>query len=158
MAEKNNTTFRLIKSSRGGNKLEENGFLYDKHKMLRDITYWQCERREECKARLHTQGTEIIKRISEHLHGPDMQKIVCLYYMGHILYENVGSNKATLSTCLPYSHTNGLRRAAANAFSHFWPNTFVKGCYFHLTHNIFRKIRTEDSNTNTNTTKILLNR
>ena len=34
MAENNGTTFRLIKSSRGGNKLEENGFLFDKHKIL----------------------------------------------------------------------------------------------------------------------------
>ena len=72
------TTFRLIKSSRGGNKLEENGFLFDKHKILGEITYWQCERRKECKARLHAQGIGIIKRINEHLHGPDMRKILCL--------------------------------------------------------------------------------
>ena len=40
MAENNDTTFRLIKSSRGGNKLEENGFLLYKHKILCDITYF----------------------------------------------------------------------------------------------------------------------
>ena len=43
-----------------------------------DVTYWQCERRNECKARLHTQDMEIIKRLNEHLHGPDMQKVTCL--------------------------------------------------------------------------------
>ena len=31
----------------------------------------------------------------------------------------------------------------AAAFSHFWPNTLVKGCFFHLTQNIFRKIQAE---------------
>ena len=76
MAVNNNLTFRLIKSSRGGNILEENGSLYDKHKVLGEINHWQCERRKECKARLHTQGMEIIKRINEHLYGPDMQKTV----------------------------------------------------------------------------------
>ena len=78
MAEYNASQFRFIKSSRGGNKLEENGFLYDKHKVLGEVTYWQCERRNDCKARLHTQGTQVIKRINDHLHGPAMQKVSCL--------------------------------------------------------------------------------
>ena len=46
--------------------------------MLGEVTYWQCERRNDCKARLHTQGTQVIKRINDHLHGPDMQKVSCL--------------------------------------------------------------------------------
>ena len=37
MAENNDATFRLIKSSRGGNKLEENGFLFDKDEILGEI-------------------------------------------------------------------------------------------------------------------------
>ena len=36
-----------------------------------------------------------------------------------------------------------FEKAAANGFSHFWPNTDIKGCFFHLTHNIFRKIQAE---------------
>ena len=37
-----------------------------------------------------------------------------------------------------------FEKAATNAFSHFWPNTFVKGCFFfHLNQNIFRKIQAE---------------
>ena len=36
-----------------------------------------------------------------------------------------------------------FEKAAENAFSHFWPNTFVKGCFIHLTQNIFRKIQAE---------------
>ena len=78
MAEQNLVEFRFIKSSRGGNKLEENGFMYDKQRALGNIIYWQCERRKECKARLHTEGMRIVKRINEHLHGPDMGKVTCL--------------------------------------------------------------------------------
>ena len=47
----------------------------------------------------------------------------------------------------PHAHRTHIlmdfEKAAANAFSHFWPNTFVKGCFFHLTQNIFRKIQAE---------------
>ena len=47
----------------------------------------------------------------------------------------------------PHAHPTHIlmdfEMAAANAFSHFWPNTFVKGCFYHLTQNIFRKIQAE---------------
>ena len=47
----------------------------------------------------------------------------------------------------PHAHPMHLlmdfEKAAANAFSHFWPNTLVKSCFFHLTQNIFRKIQAE---------------
>ena len=47
----------------------------------------------------------------------------------------------------PHAHPMHLlmdfEKAAANAFSHFWPKTLVKGCFFHLTQNIFRKIQAE---------------
>ena len=39
------------------------------------------------------------------------------------------------------THMQLLRKAAANAFSIFWPHTHIKGCSFHLTQNIFRKIQ-----------------
>ena len=40
--------------------------------------FWQCERRSDCKARLHTDGMQIIKRINQHFHGPDIPKVSCL--------------------------------------------------------------------------------
>ena len=33
---------------------------------------------KEWKARLHTEGMRIVKRINEHLHGPDMDKVTHL--------------------------------------------------------------------------------
>ena len=47
----------------------------------------------------------------------------------------------------PHAHPMHLlmdfEKAATNAFSHFWSNTLLKGCFFHLTQNIFRKIQAE---------------
>ena len=54
--------FKLIKSSRGGQKLAEGGYIYDKQKIYGEITHWQCEKKGECKARLHTKGMTIVKR------------------------------------------------------------------------------------------------
>ena len=36
---------------------------------------WQCEKREFCKARIHTKGTQIIKRTTEHFHDSDMKHV-----------------------------------------------------------------------------------
>ena len=72
--------FKLITSSRGGQKLNEGGLLFDKQRICGDVTHWQCEKKGVCKARLHThtQGMIIVKRTNEHLHGPDMAAVCCL--------------------------------------------------------------------------------
>ena len=41
------------------------------------MIHWQCERRGVCKARVHTKGTEIVKRTSEHPLTPDEQAVIC---------------------------------------------------------------------------------
>ena len=35
------------------------------------------EKKEKCNAKVHTQGTEIVKRTNEHLHAPDKQAVSC---------------------------------------------------------------------------------
>ena len=35
------------------------------------------KKREKCNARVHTQGTEIVKRTNEHLHAPDEHAVSC---------------------------------------------------------------------------------
>ena len=69
--------YRLIKSSRGGFKLTEGGYIYDKQRVCGEITHWQCEKKSECKARLHTKEDHIVKRTNDHLHGPDNTKVSC---------------------------------------------------------------------------------
>ena len=36
-----------------------------------------------------------------------------------------------------------FEKAAINSFLHYWSHTIVKGCFFHLTQNIFRKVQSE---------------
>ena len=69
--------FRLIRSSRGGEKLVEGGYLDDRQRRVGDVKHWQCERRGVCKARVLTKGMEVVKRTNEHLHGPDEQEVSC---------------------------------------------------------------------------------
>ena len=70
--------FRLIRSSKSKKecyKLVEGGFIYGKQRVIGDVTHWQCEKRDSCKARIHTKGTVIIKRTNEHLHDADMTHV-----------------------------------------------------------------------------------
>ena len=43
--------------------------------MIGDVTHCQCEKRESCKASIHTKGTVIIKRTNEHLPDTDMTHV-----------------------------------------------------------------------------------
>ncbi|KAI6656232.1 hypothetical protein LOD99_1565 [Oopsacas minuta] len=47
------------------------------HRRVGEMTHWQCEKRGKCKARVHTKGMEIVKRMNEHLHVPDVQATAC---------------------------------------------------------------------------------
>ena len=37
--------FKLITSSRGGHKLNEGGFLFNKQRICGDVTHWKCEKK-----------------------------------------------------------------------------------------------------------------
>ena len=41
------------------------------------MTHWRCEQRGECKARIHTEGMDIVKRINDHLHTSDNAGVSC---------------------------------------------------------------------------------
>ena len=83
MAEPNTepSQFRLIRSStirKECYKLVEGGFIYNKQRVIGDVTHWQCEKTRVCKARLHTKMNETVKRTGEHLHSPDILAVNCL--------------------------------------------------------------------------------
>ena len=46
-----------------------------------------------------------------------------------------------------YAYANQIimdfKKAAINSFEQFWPDTFVKCCFFHLTQNVWRKVQSE---------------
>ena len=52
----------LIKSTGGGNKMIDGGFIYGQQRKVVEVIHWQCERRGVCKARVHTKGMQIINR------------------------------------------------------------------------------------------------
>ena len=70
-------SFTLTRSQRGLYKLVEGGYMYGKQRRIGDVTHWLCEQRGLCKAIIHTQGGEIIKRTNIHLHAPDAQAVNC---------------------------------------------------------------------------------
>ena len=41
--------FKLIRSSRGGLKLSEGGYIYEKQRIYGELTHWQCEEKETVK-------------------------------------------------------------------------------------------------------------
>ena len=77
ISENNHQSFVSIKSSKGGCKLIEGGFVYGQQRRVREVVHWQCERRGICKARVHTQGSQIVKRTNQHLHEPDEEAVTC---------------------------------------------------------------------------------
>ena len=52
--------FMLIKSTRGGKKMIDGGFINGQQRKVGEVIHWQCERSGVCKARVHTKGMQII--------------------------------------------------------------------------------------------------
>uniref|UniRef100_A0A1I7XHK4 FLYWCH-type domain-containing protein n=1 Tax=Heterorhabditis bacteriophora TaxID=37862 RepID=A0A1I7XHK4_HETBA len=77
-AASNGAKEKQFKRQRRGNRMKvrvyDNGFIftYDKDSSCGQRSFWRCERKNECPARVHTNPltNQIIKRIHEHTHGP----------------------------------------------------------------------------------------
>ena len=65
--------FRLIKSSKGRDKLLHGGFIYNFHRQSNNNKQWSCQIRN-CKGRLHTMESTVLSVIGEHIHGPEIGK------------------------------------------------------------------------------------
>lgn len=60
-----------IVSERGKEKYSKNGFIYVFDKLSKSdctVKFWRCERRQTCKARIHTQNGDVIKETNQHTH------------------------------------------------------------------------------------------
>ena len=77
MAEIHNQSFRIIRSQRNAEKLVEGGYMYGKQRRIGETTHWLCEQRGLCRAILHTNGNEIVKRTNEHSHTSDNTAVSC---------------------------------------------------------------------------------
>ena len=65
--------FRLIKSSKGRDKLLHGDFIYNFHRQSNNNNQWSCQIRN-CKGRLHTMESTVLSVIGEHIHGPEIGK------------------------------------------------------------------------------------
>ena len=65
MAQSHHQSFILSISQRGAEKLIEGGYIYGKHRRIGETTHWLCVQRGLCKAIVHTQGFEIVKRTNK---------------------------------------------------------------------------------------------
>lgn len=60
-----------ILSKRGKEKFAVNGFVYVFDTFSKSdigVKFWRCDRRQMCKARIHTRNGEIIKEVNQHSH------------------------------------------------------------------------------------------
>ena len=50
--------------------------MFDNHsKKDPTVKFWQCERKTDCKARIHTKGDVVITEINEHSHGASASSV-----------------------------------------------------------------------------------
>lgn len=67
-----------ILTQRCKEKLSHDGhlFIFDRSSSKdKEIHFWRCERKDRCKARLHTKDGEIVKALNEHTHGPSPAQV-----------------------------------------------------------------------------------
>ena len=66
-----------IVSKKNKQKFTYNGYLFvfDNHSKDSIIKFWQCERKNDCKARIHTKDNVVITEINEHLHGASASSV-----------------------------------------------------------------------------------
>lgn len=59
-----------IISQRGSEKFVLDGYIYIFYRLSADEirTFWRCEQKNSCKARIHTADGEIVNRLGEHTH------------------------------------------------------------------------------------------
>lgn len=59
----------FVKSVRGKDKLVLKSYLYTKERSIGEKEIWKCEDRN-CKARVHSNGQEVVKELGMHYHPP----------------------------------------------------------------------------------------
>ena len=74
----------FVKTERGARKLLHEGFAYTTDKKHGNITYWRCEKRTECGARLKTINDVIQGNPSQHYHPPNDTRNATLIVVNEI--------------------------------------------------------------------------
>ena len=68
-----NSDFKLIKSSKGRDKLSYSGYIFNFQRESNGKQQWRCQIKN-CKGRIHTIATSILKIIGQNCHGEEIDK------------------------------------------------------------------------------------
>ncbi len=89
----------FVNSRRSRAKLIAENFVYQKEKLSVDgeRVFWRCEKRNVCKARVHTQtGTDrIVYRLYEHTHAPEGAHVEVLKAIETMKERAAGTHEST---------------------------------------------------------------
>ena len=75
--------FKLIKSSRSRDKLSYCGYIYNFQRATKAKQQWRCHVKN-CKGRIHTTATTVIKLIGQHGHGEEIGKEEVLEFRSRV--------------------------------------------------------------------------
>ena len=78
-----NSEFKLIKSSRRRDKLSYDGYIYNFQRTTNVAKHWRCQFKN-CKGRIHTVGTSILKMIGQHCHAEEIGKEEVLEFRNRV--------------------------------------------------------------------------
>lgn len=69
---------QVVESKRGKRKFVDDGYEYvfDRTSVDGTVQFWRCERRGRCKARIHVNDGQVIKKINPHSHGANAAKVL----------------------------------------------------------------------------------
>ena len=73
----NETAIKFTTTEKGKPCIMENGFTYTKHRVYNNTFQWHCVVRKSCRARIHTIGTNVMKRTNEHTYEPNSKIFYC---------------------------------------------------------------------------------
>ena len=71
------TELKFTTTEKGKPCILENGYTYTKHRVYNGTFQWHCVERKSCRARIHTNGTSILKKTNEHTHEPNSKIFHC---------------------------------------------------------------------------------
>ena len=98
---------QFVKSQRGKPKLCLEGYLYHEDKSYATHTTWECELRKKnlCRARVTTEGENVVEGPTEHTHAPNPAKIVGAETTGAIRKRAAETMDGARRRCLEYRMT-----------------------------------------------------
>ena len=83
--------FKLIKSSRSRDKLSYCGYIYNFQRATKAKQQWRCQVKN-CKGRIHTTATTVIKLMGQHCHGEEIGKEEVLEFRARVKRRALGSH------------------------------------------------------------------